>query len=128
MVVKLPKHNTHKLADMARREVSVLEKLAHPNIIRVRGVVSETMNEGQLSEFDTCYPIMEYAENGTLIDFLFQSGPLSEALSRTLFKQMLAAIRVMHDQKICHLDLKPDNITLDGDFNIKIIDFDTSME
>ena len=127
-MVKFPNENTPKLADMAKREVSMLEKLAHPNIIRVRGVVSEIMNEGQPSEFDTCYPMMEYAENGALIDFLLKSGPLPEVLSRTLFKQMLAAVRVMHDQYICHLDLKPDNITLDRNFNIKIIDFDTSME
>ena len=38
-------------------------------------------------------------------------------------KQILCCLRDMHNMHICHRDLKPDNILMDNDFNVKICDF-----
>lgn len=66
--------------------------------------------------------VMEHAENGDFFNFLVQ-GPLSESITRYYFEQLLSAIEHLHSHQYCHLDIKLENILLDGEFNVKLTDF-----
>merc|ERR1711879_973831 len=49
--------------------------------------------------------------------------PRSENEQKKLFLQICKAINVFHSNKIAHMDIKPENILLDRDGNIKLADF-----
>ena len=71
------------------------------------------------------YVVYEYASKGTLFDyFLFPNeSSLEEKYAKILFKKILKGIQDMHNIKICHRDIKLENILLDENFNPKICDF-----
>jgi serine/threonine protein kinase len=50
-------------------------------------------------------------------------GKLSEDISRTLFHQLITALKHLKDIKIAHRDIKLENILLDHRFNLKLADF-----
>lgn len=75
---------------------------------------------------DTCL-VLELVENDELYTYLETSSKIGKKLpleiARYYFKQILEAVKYIHQNSIAHRDLKPSNIMLDKDFNIKIIDF-----
>ena len=72
------------------------------------------------------YNVLEYAEHGSLCNFIKYTGPLEEEVVRLYFLQILDAVNFMHSKEYAHLDLKPNNIMLDKDDHIKLIDFNLS--
>ena len=68
---------------------------------------------------------LEYAE-GELFDFIAKEGRFPPEICRTLFRQLIDAIKFLDDQGITHRDLKPENILFDKDFNFKVSDFGLS--
>mmetsp|Transcript_40444 Transcript_40444/g.35897 ORF Transcript_40444/g.35897 Transcript_40444/m.35897 type:complete len:145 (+) Transcript_40444:423-857(+) len=71
---------------------------------------------------------MEKAVYGDLNDLLDKKKLNDEDLIRTLFLDILNGLEYLHEQGIAHMDIKPENIVLGGDFNLKLIDFDLSFE
>ena len=69
------------------------------------------------------YLVYEKAEGGELMDYLLITGAFSEPLARHYFKQLMQGLDYCHANGVAHRDLKPDNLLLDGDFNLKIADF-----
>ena len=69
------------------------------------------------------YIILELASSIDLSTFLACYGPQTEPESRRLGKQILEAVQFMHENDVCHRDMKPENILLDVNQNIKIADF-----
>ena len=59
VAIKVPIENTPKKAAMAKREASILQKLAHANIIKQLGTVTETFHQDHPSKYETCYLILE---------------------------------------------------------------------
>jgi serine/threonine-protein kinase CHEK1 len=67
---------------------------------------------------------MDFAQEGEIFDIISNTGPFSEEIARYYFIQIIVALNYMHNTVgICHRDLKPDNILMDSNFNIKIADF-----
>ena len=124
----LPKSNI-KESDLQkfRREIKILIKTDHPNIIKLYEV------------FETnkyLYLIMGRCYGGELFDKIINnigSGKMySEKIAANLLLQIMSAIDYCHKNGICHRDLKPENILFLKEGNeennpIKVIDFGLSQ-
>jgi len=114
---------------MVRDEIVIMEKLNHPNIIKV---ISHKM-DGKYpredgTEDDCVLIVMELARGGNLFDILFFTEGFDETVTRTYLTQLISALGAMHDLGICHRDIKPQNTLLDSNYNVKICDFGLSKE
>ncbi|KAF1804773.1 kinase-like domain-containing protein [Mucor lusitanicus] len=97
------------------REISLMEALDHPNIVRLYETYETT---------DSMYLVMEYVEGYNLDEFLQQrGGKLPENQARDIFRQMAAAMDYCHSRWVVHRDLKAPNILLTRDLQVKIADF-----
>ncbi len=68
---------------------------------------------------------MDYAANGDLFELVITKNiHLGDIITRTYSRQLIAGLGVIHPQGAAHLDLKPENLLLDENFQLKIADFD----
>lgn len=67
--------------------------------------------------------VMEYAAGGELYDYLSERKVLDEEEARRIFRQIATACYYCHKHKICHRDLKLENILLDENNNAKVTYF-----
>ena len=100
------------------REISILKRVTHPNIIGLLEIYEDTKN---------FYLIMEFAEKGTLLDYVNNNGKLTEDEARKFFIQIISGLDYLHTElNVVHRDIKCENILLDKKLNAKIIDFGLS--
>uniref|UniRef100_A0A3Q2UV82 non-specific serine/threonine protein kinase n=2 Tax=Haplochromini TaxID=319058 RepID=A0A3Q2UV82_HAPBU len=64
-----------------------------------------------------------YCPGGELFDYIIAKDRLSEEETRVFFRQIVSAMAYVHSQGYAHRDLKPENLLIDGDHNLKLIDF-----
>ena len=57
--------------------------------------------------------VLEFGSGGEMIKHLMQAGPLDERVSNFYFKQLIEAVDHLHQNQVCHRDIKPDNILMD---------------
>ena len=70
------------------------------------------------------YLVIDHFKKGNLGYYIEKSqNGFKEKYAKIIFKKILKGIKYCHQNKICHLDIKPANILLDNNFNPKIIDF-----
>ncbi|XP_055696921.1 serine-rich adhesin for platelets isoform X3 [Phlebotomus papatasi] len=100
-----------------RREVQIMSSVQHPNIIHIYEVFENR---------EKMVLVMEFAAGGELYDYLSERKVLSEEEARRVFRQIATAVYYCHKHKICHRDLKLENILLDENGNAKIADFGLS--
>ncbi|KAE8658384.1 CBL-interacting serine/threonine-protein kinase 11 [Hibiscus syriacus] len=74
---------------------------------------------------DEDYFVMEFAKGGELFTRISR-GRFSEDLSRRYFQQLISAVRFCHSRGVYARDLKPENLLLDENWNLKITDFGLS--
>ncbi|XP_043483830.1 serine/threonine-protein kinase SIK3-like isoform X2 [Leptopilina heterotoma] len=117
-IIDKTKLNEENLAKIFR-EVHIMKKLRHPHIIRLYQVMeTEKM----------IYLVTEYAPGGEIFDHLVRNGRMVEPEARRVFRQIVYAVRYLHQQRVVHRDLKAENLLLDADNNIKLADFGFSNE
>ncbi len=75
----------------------------------------------------TSYYVMELLQ-GTSLDAQLHQQPLSEGEARDVVYQVLSALKVMHDNGLYHLDIKPGNIIRDKKGHCTLIDFGASKQ
>lgn len=102
--------------------------LNHPNIIKI--IYSEEKPHIASDDRDknvSCI-LMEYAPYGDVFDFVKKARRnISEKLARTYFRQLIDGIEYLHNHKVCHFDLKLENLLIGQDYQLKIADFDLSF-
>ena len=80
-------------------------------------------------ENGTAYYVMDYVDGENLSDRLKRTGkPMTEDEVNQILPQILDALKSIHDAGIWHLDLKPANIMLDKNGQVKLIDFGASKQ
>ena len=113
------KNNIKKKSDIVRikKEISILKKIRHKNIIQIYEVMESNQN---------VYIAMENCEGKELFEYIIKNKRLKELEACRLFRQLINGVDYIHSQGIIHRDLKPENILLDENMDIKISDFGLS--
>ena len=82
-------------------------------------------------DFDVCGQqaclIMEYVDGITLTELMRQEGPLSLDVATCVFEAVAAALETAHDNQVLHLDIKPDNVLINRQGQVKVADFGLSQ-
>eukprot|EP00826_Nyctotherus_ovalis_P016655 TRINITY_DN14831_c0_g4_i1.p1 TRINITY_DN14831_c0_g4~~TRINITY_DN14831_c0_g4_i1.p1 ORF type:complete len:529 (-),score=148.59 TRINITY_DN14831_c0_g4_i1:111-1697(-) len=99
------------------REIYILKKMRHTNIIRLLEVF-ESAKQVQI--------VMEYAGGGDLLHYVKRKRHLSEEEARPIFRQIVFGLAHINSRNVLHRDIKLDNILLDSDGCVKICDFGVS--
>ena len=96
------------------KEMGVLSKINHKNIVRMYNTVLEN---------NTAYGVMEYINGLTLKQKIRAKGKFSEEEVLELLFSVGSGLKEVHDMDLTHRDIKPDNIMIDENGIYKIIDF-----
>ena len=102
-----------------------LAQISHPSVVSVLNFFREN---------ETVYMVMNYLEGGALQDFIVtardlkQSKVFRESTIRSLFDEILRGLRIVHQHKMLHLDIKPANIFITDDNKSVLIDFGAARE
>ncbi|XP_045829677.1 CBL-interacting serine/threonine-protein kinase 11-like [Trifolium pratense] len=116
-VINKKKVTATGLAGNVKREISIMSRLRHPNIVKLHEVLATKTK---------IYFVMEFAKGGELFAKIASKGRFSEDLSRRLFQQLISAVSYCHSHGVFHRDLKPENLLLDDKGNLKVSDFGLS--
>lgn len=110
--------NEEELRRRFQREALSTTSLAHPNIVNIFDVGEEE---------DLHYFVMEYVEGKTLKEYIIEHSPVEPERAVEIMKQLTSALEHAHHNQIVHRDIKPQNILMDKDGNVKISDFGIAM-
>jgi hypothetical protein len=119
-IIMAPGSSRPEQLEKLRREIAILQKLDHPNIVKCLGEHWDGQQHLRI--------FMEYVAGGTVTSMLRSFGPLSESQAARYADQMLRGLTYLHGKRIAHRDLKGDNLLVDVDGTLKLADFGTAKE
>ena len=106
-------------------EGRALAQISHASVVSVLNFFREN---------ETVYMVMNYLEGATLQDFIVTARDqksakvFRESTIRSLFDEVLRGMRIVHQHKMLHLDIKPANIFITDDNKAVLIDFGAARE
>jgi predicted Ser/Thr protein kinase len=106
---------------LLEREITIMQKLKHPNIVGLVDVFTTDLN---------IFMVLEFVSGGELYDQIIARGNFTEADASSLLRQILSATQYIHENGIAHRDLKPENLLLSNARadEVKIADFGLSKD
>lgn len=96
-----------------QREALSTTELTHPNIVSIYDV----------GEGDRPYIVMEYIDGMDLKQYIRENHPIPYQKAIDIMEQILDGIAYAHKNDVIHRDIKPHNILIDKNGNVKITDF-----
>lgn len=103
-----------------KKEARRIRQLKNEHIVRVHDLFEEN---------GTAYYVMDYIDGVNLEQCLRHTGrPMTESELRLILPQILDALKAVHEEGFCHLDIKPSNIMLEKGGIIQLIDFGASKQ
>ena len=106
--------NDKLIVSRFEREMAILAKLNHPHIVQYFG---SGKKDGKL------FYVMELLTGGTLKQLLYMSGALGWMEAAECGRQISSALQHAHNHGIIHRDVKPGNVYLTADAQMKLGDF-----
>ncbi len=97
-----------------QREAKAVSELAHPHMVRV----FDSGRDGAVH-----YIAMEYVEGANLKEYIRREGRLAPDRALQIAAQVCEALEFAHGHGIVHRDIKPQNILLTSDGQVKVTDF-----
>ena len=106
-----------KLINQINKEISIMYNVNHPYSVKL---------VNHFEDNDKLYLIMELASNGNLYN-LIQNTKKDKVKNLELIKKLIIQtveiIKYLHSLNIIYRDIKPENLLLDKDYNIKLCDY-----
>ncbi|MDD5479238.1 serine/threonine-protein kinase [Rhodoferax sp.] len=102
-----------------------LAQISHASVVSVMNFFREN---------ETVYMVMNYLEGASLQEYILiardlkQEKVFRESTIRSLFDEILRGLRIVHQHKMLHLDIKPANIFITDDNKSVLIDFGAARE
>ena len=103
-------------------EAEVLEKIQSPNIVKIRDYFEEN---------DTAYLVMEYIQGESLAAEIKRTGSIPDDRIVQIIREVVAGLSSMHEMKVYHLDIKPDNVMLykqNGEERVMVVDLGAAQQ
>ena len=99
-----------------QREIQILEKLDHPNAMKLCGTIDNTKQ---------LHLVQEYVNGCSLYQYIKKrpTRRLLESTTKKIFSQVINCIAYLHSHQIHHRDIKLENILISKDHAVKVIDF-----
>ena len=98
------------------READAASRVLHPNIVRIE-------EYGEDCDAMVIFIVMEYCEGNTLDWYISRHKNYDFRQKAYVIHQIADALSAIHEINIYHRDIKPGNIIIDDDLNVKITDF-----
>ncbi|KAI4343570.1 hypothetical protein L6164_010904 [Bauhinia variegata] len=98
------------------REILVLKRLDHPNVIKIEGLVTSRMS-------CSLYLVFEYMEHDLAGLAAGQGVKFTEPQVKCYMKQLLSGLEHCHSRGVLHRDIKCSNLLIDNEGILKIADF-----
>ena len=98
------------------REVRLMQLFEHPNILKIKEVLNA-------DEKHHVYLVLEYAKKGCLGSFIERGQRLNDGCIFSIMKQVVLALKYLHEKGYVHQDVKPGNILLDENGRAILADF-----
>ncbi|GMM29504.1 serine/threonine protein kinase [Martiniozyma asiatica (nom. inval.)] len=103
-----PTRKSEKETTQFNRELDILTKLNHPNIVGFYSTFLEPASNNSI----TTYLVLEKINGGELFNRIVKKGKLNQPEVKNLMNQLLEGLSYLHSMGIVHRDLKPENILL----------------
>jgi eukaryotic-like serine/threonine-protein kinase len=117
VAIKMMKHDMAMEPEFLknfRQEAETIARMRHPNIVSVYDIEEV---------YRTIFIIMEYLEGISLEDHLDKGGPLPPERCADILLQICSGLECAHKYDIVHRDIKPGNIFLLENDQVKLLDF-----
>ena len=106
-----------KLINQINKEIGIMYNINHPYSVKLYN---------HFEDNEKLYLIMELASNGNLYNFI-QNNKNQKIKTKEMLKkiiiQVIEIIKYLHSLDIIYRDIKPENILLDKDYNVKLCDY-----
>jgi len=103
-----------RIRERFEREAEVLKSLTHENIVQ--------LYDHGITE-DHHWLVMELVEGGSLVDRVRQDGPFDWKRVVSVAQESCAALQLAHESGIIHRDIKPGNLLMTPEGQVKVVDF-----